>query len=62
MKRIATLILCVGMFAGCQTNNPEPAKPAAKSTPPPADACFCKSSTCLCSHCSTGKGGCSCKK
>ncbi len=62
MKRIATLILCVGMFAGCQTNTPEPAKPTTKAPPPPAGACFCKPSTCLCAHCPEGKGSCFCKK
>ena len=62
MTKLRMLLIAVLLATGC---TPPPAKPeptAAEKAAAPKGACFCKSEACLCSHCSTGKGDCNCKR
>ena len=54
MTKLRMVLAAVVFAMGC---TPPPQKVAA-----PKGACFCKSSSCLCAHCSTGKGDCNCKR
>jgi len=63
MTRIRTLLAAVLLATGCQPPPaPAPAPTAAEKAAAPKGACLCKAGACLCSHCSTGKGDCSCKR
>ena len=62
MMKLRTLLAAVLLATGC-TPPPAPAGPTpAEKAAAPKGACFCKSSSCLCAHCSTGKGDCNCKR
>jgi hypothetical protein len=62
MTKLRTLLAAVVLATGCSAP-PPPAEPtAAEKAAAPKGACFCKSGACLCSHCSTGKGDCTCKR
>jgi hypothetical protein len=63
MMKLRTALAAVLLATGCAAPPPPPAQPtAAEKAAAPKGSCFCKSSSCLCSHCSTGKGDCTCKR
>ena len=63
MGKLRVVMAAVAMAMGC-TPAPAPVaeKTAAEKAAMPKDTCLCKSNSCLCSHCGTGKGGCVCRK
>jgi len=62
MMKLRTLLAAVLLATGC-TPPPAPAGPTpAEKAAAPKGTCFCKSDACLCSHCGTGKGDCTCKR
>lgn len=61
--RVVTAAVVVALAWGCTPYQaPVVEKTAAEKAALPKDTCLCKSNSCLCSHCGTGKGGCVCKK
>ncbi|HVR85562.1 MAG TPA: hypothetical protein VMU54_14695 [Planctomycetota bacterium] len=62
MTKLRMMLAAVLFAAGCQTPPPPPAPTAAEKAAAPKGTCFCKSSSCLCSHCSIGKGDCNCPR
>lgn len=62
MTKLRAALAAVLLAAGC-AQPPPPAQPtAAEKAAAPKGTCFCKSTSCLCSHCGTGKGDCNCKR
>ena len=62
MTKLRVILAAVLLATGC---TPPPAaveKTPAEKAAAPKGTCFCKSSSCLCSHCGTGKGECACKR
>ncbi|HLY08942.1 MAG TPA: hypothetical protein VKW04_06470 [Planctomycetota bacterium] len=63
MTKIRMMLAAVVLATGCATPPPPPPAPtAAEKAAAPKGTCFCNSSACLCSHCGTGKGDCTCKR
>jgi len=62
VTKLRMVLAAVVIAMGC-TPPPQKAEPTqAEKVAAPKGACFCKSSSCLCGHCSTGKGDCNCKR
>lgn len=62
MTKLRVIVAAVLLATGC-TPPPAPAeKTPEEKAAAPKGTCFCKSSSCLCSHCGTGKGDCTCKR
>ena len=62
MMKLRVIVAAVLLATGC-TPPPAPVeKTPEEKAAAPKGTCFCKSSSCLCSHCGTGKGECSCKR
>jgi hypothetical protein len=63
MGKLRMVMAAVALAMGCTPPPaPDPEKVAAEKAAAPKGTCFCKSQSCLCSHCSTGKGDCNCKR
>ena len=63
MMKLRVVLAAVLLATGCTPPPQKPAEPTAEQkAAAPQGSCFCKSSSCLCSHCSTGKGECTCKR
>ena len=62
MTKLRMMLAAVLLATGC-TPPPAPAEPTpGEKAAAPKGSCFCKTSSCLCAHCSTGKGDCNCKR
>ena len=61
MTKLRMMLAAVVLAVGC-TPPPAPEPTPAEKAAAPKGACFCKSASCLCGHCSTGKGDCVCKR
>jgi hypothetical protein len=55
------MLAAVLLATGCTPPAAPESTPAEKAAAPKG-ACFCKSDRCLCAHCSTGRGDCTCKR
>lgn len=64
MTKLRLTLAAVVFAMGCTpASTPAPVeKTAAEKAAIPKETCLCKSNSCLCSHCGTGKGPCVCKK
>jgi hypothetical protein len=62
MTKLRMMLAAVMLATGCAAPPPPPAPTAAEKAAAPKGTCFCNSSSCLCSHCGTGKGDCMCKR
>jgi hypothetical protein len=63
MTKLRAIVAAVLLATGCTPPPPAPAeKTHEEKAAAPKGTCFCKSSSCLCSHCGTGKGECTCKR
>jgi hypothetical protein len=62
MTKLRAVLAAVVLATGCQAPPPPAGPTPAEKAAAPKGACFCKSDSCLCSHCSTGKGDCMCKR
>ena len=62
MTKLRMLLAVVVLATGCSSPPPPVEKTPAEKAAAPKGTCFCKAASCLCSHCSTGKGDCDCKR
>ena len=63
MMKLRAVLAAAMLATGCTAPPPKPAEPTAEQkAAAPKGTCFCKSDSCLCAHCSTGKGDCACKR
>ena len=63
MMKLRMMLAAVALAMGCTPPTaPSVEKTAAEKAAIPKDTCVCKSNSCLCAHCSTGKGDCTCKR
>ena len=62
MGKLRVVLAAVALAMGCDTAPKPVEKTPAEKAAAPKGTCFCKSQSCLCAHCSTGKGDCNCKR